>query len=44
LIFGTDSRMLIALKQRRRDLVRGVDPGSAETGKMLGGLPPCCAS
>jgi aminocarboxymuconate-semialdehyde decarboxylase len=37
LIFGTDSPMLIALKQRGLDLVRGVDLGAAEKEQMLGG-------
>jgi aminocarboxymuconate-semialdehyde decarboxylase len=37
LIFGTDSPMLVALKQRGLDLVRGLDLGSAEKERILSG-------
>jgi aminocarboxymuconate-semialdehyde decarboxylase len=37
LIFGTDSPMLVALKQRGLDLVRGLDLDAAEKERMLGG-------
>jgi predicted TIM-barrel fold metal-dependent hydrolase len=37
LIFGTDSPMLVALKQRGLDLVRNLDLGAADKEKILGG-------
>ncbi len=37
LIFGTDSPMLIALKQRGLDLVRQLDLGAADKEKVLSG-------
>jgi aminocarboxymuconate-semialdehyde decarboxylase len=37
LIFGTDSPMLVALKQRGLDLVRNLDLGAADKDKILSG-------
>jgi predicted TIM-barrel fold metal-dependent hydrolase len=37
LIFGTDSPMLVALKQRGLDLVRNLDLGAADKDRILGG-------
>ena len=37
MIFGTDSPMLIALKQRGLDLVRQLDLGAADKEKVLSG-------
>jgi aminocarboxymuconate-semialdehyde decarboxylase len=37
LIFGTDSPMLVALKQRGIDLVRGLDLSPADREKVMGG-------
>jgi predicted TIM-barrel fold metal-dependent hydrolase len=37
LIFGTDSPMLMALKQRGLDLVRNLDLGAADKERLLSG-------